>query len=113
LIIGDFGLSYDQERVQMGMWAIMASPLLMSVDLRNIRASSKALLQHRGLIAINQDPMGIQGKRVYSVSLFYREIPSKIIFSVKIVYSVVQKYKNNFKKILLFDDFNFRYFSFI
>lgn len=68
LIIGDFGLSYDQERVQMGMWAIMASPLLMSVDLRNIRASSKALLQHRGLIAINQDPMGIQGKRVYSAA---------------------------------------------
>ena len=67
LIIGNFGLSYDQQRVQMGMWAIMASPLIMSVDLRTIRPESKALLQHKRLIAINQDPMGVQGRRIQEV----------------------------------------------
>ncbi|KAK6176936.1 hypothetical protein SNE40_015138 [Patella caerulea] len=60
LVVGDFGLSYEQERAQFGMWAMFASPLLMSVDLRNIRNESKALLQNKNILAINQDPMGKQ-----------------------------------------------------
>lgn len=64
LVIGNFGLSYDQERVQMAIWSILAAPLFMSVDLRAIRAESKALLLNRGAIAVNQDPLGIQGRRI-------------------------------------------------
>ncbi|XP_013416361.1 alpha-N-acetylgalactosaminidase-like isoform X1 [Lingula anatina] len=64
LIIGNYGLSYDQQRVQMAMWAIMASPLLMGNDLRHIAPESKAILQNKNVIAINQDPMGKMGKRV-------------------------------------------------
>ena len=51
----------------MAIWSIMASPLLMSVDLRTIRPEYKAILQNRDVIAINQDPLGIQGRRVYKV----------------------------------------------
>ena len=72
LIIGDFGLSYDQEKTQMAMWSIMASPLLMSVDLRNIRNSSKALLQNKNVIEVNQDKMGIQGKQIKQVNIVHR-----------------------------------------
>lgn len=61
IILGNFGLSYEEERVQMAMWAILAAPLIMSNDLRHIRSSSKALLLNRNLIAINQDKLGIQG----------------------------------------------------
>jgi len=68
LVIGNFGLSRDQERVQMAIWAIVAAPLIASVDLRTIRPESKALLQNKGAIAINQDPLGIQGRRVYKVN---------------------------------------------
>jgi len=67
LVIGNFGLSYDQERVQMAIWAIVAAPLIASVDLRKIRPEAKALLQNKGAIAVNQDPLGIQGRRVYKV----------------------------------------------
>lgn len=51
----------------MAMWAVMASPLFMSNDLRTIRPEMKAILQNKDVIAINQDPMGVQGKRVYKV----------------------------------------------
>ena len=68
IIIGNFGLSYDQEKVQMALWSIMASPLLMSNDLRTVPADSKALLQNKGAIAINQDALGIEGTRISSVS---------------------------------------------
>ncbi|CAD5118486.1 DgyrCDS7185 [Dimorphilus gyrociliatus] len=64
LILGDYGLSYDQEKTQMAMWSIMAAPLFMSVDLRNIKPQSKALLQNKRVIAINQDMLGVQGQRV-------------------------------------------------
>ncbi|XP_060079612.1 alpha-N-acetylgalactosaminidase-like [Ylistrum balloti] len=64
LIIGNFGLSYEQQRVQMAMWSILAAPLLMSNDLRLIRKESRELLQNKGAISINQDPLGIQGKLI-------------------------------------------------
>ncbi|KAI9553546.1 hypothetical protein GHT06_021464 [Daphnia sinensis] len=68
LIIGNFGLSYDQSRAQMAMWAILASPLFMSVDLRTIRPEMKAILQNKNVIAVNQDELGIQGKRIFKKS---------------------------------------------
>nr|CAH0113308.1 unnamed protein product [Daphnia galeata] len=68
LIIGNFGLSYDQSRAQMAMWAILASPLFMSVDLRTIRPEMKAILLNKNVIAINQDPLGVQGRRIYKKS---------------------------------------------
>jgi len=68
LIIGDYGLSRDEERVQMGLWAMFASQLLMSVDLRTINNASKALLLNRGVLAINQDALGIPGRHILSVS---------------------------------------------
>jgi len=65
LIIGNFGLSYEQSKTQMAMWAIFAAPLLMSVDLRTIKPDYKAILQNRHIIAVNQDRLGIQGRRIY------------------------------------------------
>ncbi|XP_053182289.1 alpha-N-acetylgalactosaminidase-like [Scomber japonicus] len=64
LIIGNFGLSLDQARSQMALWAIMASPLIMSNDLRNLDNSARAILQNKVVIGINQDPLGIQGRRL-------------------------------------------------
>jgi len=65
LIIGDFGLSWDQSRAQMAMWSIWSSPLYMSNDLRALRPEYKAILQNKKVIAINQDKLGIMGKRNY------------------------------------------------
>ncbi|KAK7097148.1 alpha-N-acetylgalactosaminidase-like [Littorina saxatilis] len=68
IIVGDYGLSYVQQRVQMAMWAIMAAPLYMSNDLRNIKPESRDLLLNKRVIAINQDPMGVQGNRLFKAS---------------------------------------------
>lgn len=51
----------------MALWAIMAAPLLMSNDLRNICPKAKELLQNKYIIAINQDPLGKQGYRTLKV----------------------------------------------
>ena len=47
------------------MWAIFAAPLLMSVDLRTLKPDYKAILKNKKIIAVNQDPLGIQGRRIY------------------------------------------------
>ncbi|KAI9586231.1 hypothetical protein GQX74_002078 [Glossina fuscipes] len=65
LIVGNFGLSYDQAKTQFAIWSILAAPLLMSVDLRTIRPEFKEILLNRKIIAVDQDPLGIQGRRIY------------------------------------------------
>nr|CAI5835205.1 unnamed protein product [Callosobruchus analis] len=49
----------------MAIWAILAAPLLMSVDLRTIKPEYKAILQNKKIIAVDQDILGIQGRRIY------------------------------------------------
>ncbi|KAM5152460.1 alpha-N-acetylgalactosaminidase-like [Mantella aurantiaca] len=68
LITGDFGLSYEQSKSQLAIWAMLAAPLIMSNDLRTISQEAKDLLQNRLLIYIDQDSLGKQGKRVARVS---------------------------------------------
>ncbi|KAK6173352.1 hypothetical protein SNE40_016821 [Patella caerulea] len=58
LIVGLYGFSDDQERAHFGMWPMFASPVLMAADLRSIKNSSKALLQNKNILDINQDPLG-------------------------------------------------------
>ncbi|KAK6173345.1 hypothetical protein SNE40_016814 [Patella caerulea] len=60
VIVGLYGLSADQERAHFGMWSMFASPLLLGADLRSIKNESKALLQNKNILAINQDPLGRQ-----------------------------------------------------
>lgn len=57
----------DQSRSQMALWAIMAAPLFMSNDLRTISSGARTILQNKMAISINQDSMGIQGRRIVKV----------------------------------------------
>lgn len=69
LIIGNYGLSYDQSLAQMAIWAVMAAPLIMSVDLRTIKAPHRDILVNQDVIAINQDKLGMQGLLVKTVRI--------------------------------------------
>ena len=69
LIIGDFSLSYDQAKSQMALWSVMAVQMLMSNDLRKIGLKFQELLLNKEVIAVNQDKLGIMGKRIMKVGL--------------------------------------------
>lgn len=68
LMLGNFGLSLDEQKAQMAMWAIFAAPLFMSNDLRTLSEDSKKILQNKEVIAVNQDKLGVQGKLVFHYS---------------------------------------------
>jgi alpha-galactosidase len=64
LLLGNFGLSYEQSKHQLAVWAVLAAPFLISNDLRSISPEIKELLLNREIIAVDQDVLGIQGKLV-------------------------------------------------
>ena len=67
LMIGMEGLSLEQNKTHMAMWCMMNSPLMLGLDLRRIKKGDDLynIIANKDLIAINQDPLGIQAKRVF------------------------------------------------
>lgn len=64
LLIGNDCITDDQARTQMAIWSLVAAPLIMGNDVRNISDSTRAILLNKDAIAINQDSLGKQGTRI-------------------------------------------------
>jgi alpha-galactosidase len=60
------GLSAAQFRTQLSMWAILAAPLMISTDLTRITSASRSAVSNGEVIAVDQDPAGVQGTLVAS-----------------------------------------------
>ncbi len=58
------GLNDTEGRAHFSMWAIMAAPLITGNDLSTMSAATKAILTNREVIAVDQDPLGKQGRVV-------------------------------------------------
>lgn len=54
------GLSYAEEEAHFGMWCIMSSPLLLGCDIECIPEETMRIITNQDLIAVNQDPLGLQ-----------------------------------------------------
>ncbi|CAH8581844.1 unnamed protein product [Heterobilharzia americana] len=67
LLLGNYGLSNDQKRVQMGMWCMFAAPLLISADMDKLDDISVSLLKNPHLLAINQDKGGHQAEFIKKI----------------------------------------------
>ena len=64
LEIGNGGMTDDEYRTHMSLWCILAAPLLAGNNLVTMGAATKAILTNPEVIAIDQDPLGVQGHRV-------------------------------------------------
>lgn len=64
LEVGNGGMKTDEYRTHMALWALLAAPLLAGNDLTAMTPETVSLLTNREVIAIDQDPAGIQGDRV-------------------------------------------------
>jgi alpha-galactosidase len=65
LEVGNGGMNRDEYRTHMALWAILAAPLLAGNDLRTMSAETRDLLTNPEVIAVDQDPKGAQGRRVW------------------------------------------------
>jgi len=64
LEIGNGGMNEDEYRTHMSLWSILAAPLLAGNDLREVPAGILEILTNREVIAVDQDALGHQGRRV-------------------------------------------------
>jgi alpha-galactosidase len=64
LEVGNGGLSLAENRAHFSFWALFASPLMAGNDLQAMTPEVRDVLTNREVIAVNQDPLGIQGRKV-------------------------------------------------
>ena len=64
LEVGNGGLNVAESRAHFSMWCILAAPLIAGNDIRSMTPEIRDILTNAGAIAIDQDPLGAQGKRV-------------------------------------------------
>ena len=64
LEVGNGGLSGTEYRSHFSLWAMMAAPLIAGNDVAHMSAATRAILLNREVIAVDQDPLGRQGRRV-------------------------------------------------
>lgn len=66
LEVGNGGMKPMEYRTHMSLWALLAAPLLAGNDLSSMSADTREILLNREIIAIDQDPAGHQGDRVFT-----------------------------------------------
>jgi len=66
MIVGMPGLSETQNRSLFSLWCMMAAPLIAGNDLRDMSRSTIEILTNLEAIAVDQDPLGVQGQVVWN-----------------------------------------------
>jgi len=78
LEVGNGGMTLEEYRSHFSLWAIMAAPLIAGNDLRSMSDEIRDILTNRDVIAVNQDPLGAQGRvvldRGYGVQVWARPL---------------------------------------
>ena len=64
LEVGNEGLTAVESRAHFSLWAILAAPLMAGNDLRSMTAETRDILTNREVVAVNQDSLGRQGRKV-------------------------------------------------
>jgi alpha-galactosidase len=64
LEVGNQGLNATESRAHFSLWCILAAPLMAGNDLRNMSDETREILTNTEVIAVDQDPLGIQGRKV-------------------------------------------------
>jgi alpha-galactosidase len=55
------GMSVNEDRTHFSMWCMLAAPLISGNDLRHMSKETLDILINKEAIAVDQDPLGIQG----------------------------------------------------
>ena len=68
LVIGMDGINETMNISHMAMWCMINSPLMLGLDLRRVNKGDwiYKIITNKDLIDLNQDPLGIQAKRIFT-----------------------------------------------
>jgi alpha-galactosidase len=54
------GMTYSEDRAHFSLWCMLAAPLIAGNDLRSMSKQTLDILTNKEVIAVDQDPLGIQ-----------------------------------------------------
>ncbi|XP_008224996.1 PREDICTED: alpha-galactosidase-like [Prunus mume] len=66
LEVGNGGMSLEEYRSHFSIWAVMKAPLLIGCDVRSASKETLQILGNEEVINVNQDPMGVQARKLRS-----------------------------------------------
>jgi hypothetical protein len=61
LEVGNGELTLAEERSHFALWCLLKSPLIIGTDVQKLLPAALDILQNKRLIAVNQDPLAVQG----------------------------------------------------
>ncbi len=64
LEVGNGGLTLAESRSHFSLWALLAAPLIAGNDIAGMKPEVRDILLNREVIAVDQDPLGVQGRRI-------------------------------------------------
>jgi alpha-galactosidase len=64
LEVGNGGMNNTEYRSHFSLWCIMAAPLIAGNDIANMKPETHDILTNKEVIAVDQDVLGKQGKRI-------------------------------------------------
>ncbi|XP_031378083.1 alpha-galactosidase-like [Punica granatum] len=64
LEVGNGGMTTEEYRSHFSIWALAKAPLLVGCDVRSMDSTTFDLLSNKEVISVNQDSLGVQGKKV-------------------------------------------------
>ena len=64
LEVGNGGMTTTEYRAHFSFWCLLAAPLIAGNDLKSMTPEIKEILTNQEVIAVNQDPLGMEGRRV-------------------------------------------------
>jgi alpha-galactosidase len=76
LEVGNGGMTDAEYVAHFSLWAISKAPLLIGCDVTKMSAATLAILTNPEVIAVNQDPLGVQGKKVASAASRFSNAPN-------------------------------------
>lgn len=65
LEVGNGGMTTSEYRAHFSLWAMMAAPLIAGNDPADMDAATREILVNAEVIAVDQDRLGVQGRRVW------------------------------------------------
>ncbi|CAI5976608.1 unnamed protein product [Closterium sp. NIES-64] len=91
LQVGNGGMRDSEYRVHFSLWAIMKAPLLIGCDLSVVSNKTLAILGNEEVIALNQDPLGVQARKVQVSEDSFMEVWSGPLSEGRLVVALVNR----------------------
>ena len=79
LEVGNGGMTDEEYITHFSLWSISKAPLIIGCNVLNMSASTLSTLTNPEVIAVNQDSLGIQGKKVAAEVSTLSDMPGQVV----------------------------------